>query len=73
MIDTQTVLEMIEAADHVEPFCTCGAPTQVIARGNRLWLACSTVAADETRPRHRILRRLAHAGHTNRLLIELAA
>ena len=73
MIDTQTVLEMIESADHVEPFCTCGAPTQVIARGSRLWLACSTIVADEGHPRSRILGRLAHAGHTNRLLIELAA
>jgi hypothetical protein len=73
MIDSQTVLEMIEAADHLEPFCTCGAPTQVIARGSRLWLACSTIAANEGRPRRRILGRFAEAGHSNRVLVELAA
>jgi len=73
MIDTQTVLEMIEAADHIEPFCSCGAPTQVVARAGHLWLTCSTIVADESQPRRRILDRLAHAGHTDRLLIELAA
>jgi hypothetical protein len=73
MMDSQTVLEMIEAADHVEPFCACGAPTQVVARGGCLWLACSTIVADASQARHRIFDRLAHVGHTDRLLIEMAA
>jgi hypothetical protein len=71
MIDTRIVLETIEEADHREPFCSCGEPTQVVARGGGLWLACSTIAAE--RSRRGIFSRLSIAGHTNRLLIELAA
>jgi hypothetical protein len=73
MIDTRTVLEVIEAADHREPFCTCGAPTHVVARGRHLWLSCSTLADGDGRPKGGLLARLAQSRHTDRLLVDLAA
>jgi hypothetical protein len=61
-------LERIETAFNTEPFCSCGKPTTVVARGGDLYLVCATLEE----PRGRIggwLRR-PDVVHVSRPIIE---
>jgi hypothetical protein len=45
MLTNQDLLERIEDAERVAPFCDqCGSPTVVVERDKMLWLECSTLA-----------------------------
>ena len=45
MFNNQDLLERIEDAERVSPFCDqCGSPTVVVERDEILWLECSTLA-----------------------------
>jgi hypothetical protein len=45
MFTNQDLLERIEDAERVAPFCDqCGSPTVVVERDESLWLECTTLA-----------------------------
>ena len=49
MLTNQDLLERIEDAERVAPFCDqCGYPTVVVERDDALWLECSTLAKRPT-------------------------
>jgi hypothetical protein len=56
MYDRLAILQLIEDAEHAEPFCECGAPMVAADRGGALWLECS----ERHRPRHGRLARIAY-------------
>jgi hypothetical protein len=66
--DQTWVLKLLETAQRDTPTCAaCYGPTTPVARGDALWLECSTVQ----RPRPLIRRLLDPASvHTRRLLLE---
>jgi hypothetical protein len=71
MFTNQDLLERIEDAERVNPFCQlCGQPTTVTERDRALWLECSELRRD--RGRLSSLFRLASL-HTRRPIVELCA
>jgi hypothetical protein len=71
MFTNQDLLERIEDAERLAPFCDqCGSPTTVAERDGALWLECSSIAH---RPRGlRALLKLDFASlHTRREITAL--
>ena len=71
MFTNQDLLERIEDAERVSPFCQqCGRPTTVVERDHALWLECS----DLPRRRGCLASLLRFASlHTRRPIVELGA
>ncbi|HEX2754552.1 MAG TPA: hypothetical protein VHM48_03770 [Candidatus Limnocylindrales bacterium] len=73
MFNNQDLLERIEAAERVNPFCQqCGEPTIVAERDNALWLECATLGHRRSRI-HALLRLDFATLHTRRSIVELCA
>jgi hypothetical protein len=71
MFSTQQILERIEGAQTVTPFCEqCGQPTAIAEHGDALWLECSSLAHRRGRLQS-ILRLDFAAFHTQKHVIEL--
>lgn len=68
-IDNHRAVDRIEAAVRERPFCACGAPTDIVARPDGLWLICTREATGSG-----IIRRLLGAGasfgHTRTLVLD---
>jgi hypothetical protein len=73
MLTNQKLLERIEDAGRVSPFCTyCWSPTTIVERDGALWLECSTLS--ERRGGLRALLTLDFASrHTQREIATLRA
>lgn len=71
MFSNQDLLERIEDAERVSPFCShCGQPTTITERDHALWLECS----DLGRTRGRLATLFSFASlHTRRPIVELCA
>ena len=71
MFSNQDLLERIEDAARISPFCQqCGQPTTVTERDHALWLECSGLH----RERGRIASLFHFASlHTRRPIVELCA
>ena len=71
MFTNQELLERIEDAERISPFCQqCGQPTTVTERDHALWLECSGL--HRQRGRFASLLRFASL-HTRRPIVELNA
>jgi hypothetical protein len=69
MFENARMLDLIEHALDVDPFCpVCGAPTTVEDEGGRLWLVCSATITPAT-----VVGRLSAAilPHERRLVVDL--
>lgn len=67
--DNHRAVDRIEAAFRERPFCACGAPTDIVARPDGLWLVCTREATGSG-----IVRRLlgvdVSLGHTRTLVLD---
>lgn len=73
MFTNQQILERIERAQTVTPWCSqCGQPTTIAERGDTLWLECSSLAQPRTRLKS-LLRFDFASFHTQHPVVELRA
>ena len=73
MLTNQDLLERIEDAERIAPFCEqCGQPTTIAEHDHALWLECASLARRRSR-----LQALLHFDfaslHTRRPIVELFA
>ena len=71
MSNNQEALDQIEVAFRAEPFCPCGEPTTVVARGGGLQLVCVTRAGPRRRPGRWLDR--VDVAHVSRTIVEASA
>ncbi len=73
MINNQDLLERIEDAERIVPYCEqCGQPTTIAERDHALWLECTSLASRGSRLQS--LLRLDFASlHTRQPVAELNA
>ena len=71
--ENRHAVDLIEMAERETPHCLCGEAAAAIARGDEIWLECTSLR----QPRRGLAGLLSRVsggfGHTRRVIVELAA
>ena len=68
-----SVLERIEYAERLMPFCVCGQPMTPAGKPDGIWLECTSRTQPSDSAFERILSTLSGPAHSRRLIIEAEA
>lgn len=73
MIDNRSLVDLIERAQDVRPYCPCGRHTTPVWRDGAVWLECSLVLEPSGSRLRRALAALAAPAHTHVHIVDVPA
>ncbi len=68
--ENQRVVDLLERAERLAPYCPCGRHMMAVADGAEVWLECSSRSEKKT-GLSGVFSRLTAFGHTRRMITEL--
>ena len=70
-LENWRAVDRIERAERDTPFCMCGTANAAVARGDTIWLECSSLREPRTGVGGIVARLSGGWGHTRHVIMEL--